>query len=330
MLNHIQQVMNPAWYHGHGKSAPFFEGWYFKLINATEDQRWAIIPGVFHNTDHSQSHAFIQVLDGMNGTATYHRLPYEAFRARTNAFDVQIGNSHFQQDQIALDLSDDQGSIYGELTFGTQTGWPVNWLNSGVMGPLGWLPFLECYHGVLSFDHSIEGTLTINGQEIDFTGGRGYIEKDWGRSFPIAYIWHQTNHFEQPETCLTASLAVVPNLGRPFPGFIVGLWHEGQLFDFTTYNRSTVDHVHVNDETVDWVVYNGNYELRMSATRAAGGLLLGPQRTDMIQRVDETLQATVNVELYELLGRRRSLIFSGQGRNAGLEVVGDTNLLVKK
>ncbi|MEZ4893124.1 MAG: tocopherol cyclase family protein [Saprospiraceae bacterium] len=37
--------------------------------------------------------------------------------------------------------------------------------------------------------------LTINGEELDFTGGKGYMEKDWGRSFPSAYFWMQTNHF---------------------------------------------------------------------------------------------------------------------------------------
>ncbi|MCK7537696.1 MAG: tocopherol cyclase family protein [Marinilabiliales bacterium] len=30
----------------------------------------------------------------------------------------------------------------------------------------------------------------------DFSGGRGYIEKDWGHSFPSAYVWMQSNHFQ--------------------------------------------------------------------------------------------------------------------------------------
>ncbi|WP_243392439.1 MULTISPECIES: tocopherol cyclase family protein [unclassified Mesotoga] len=31
---------------------------------------------------------------------------------------------------------------------------------------------------------------------IDLTGGKGYIEKDWGRSLPDAWIWMQSNNFD--------------------------------------------------------------------------------------------------------------------------------------
>ena len=40
------------------------------------------------------------------------------------------------------------------------------------------------------------GSLEINGAEISFEGGKGYIEKDWGRSMPSDWIWIQSNHFE--------------------------------------------------------------------------------------------------------------------------------------
>ena len=54
----------------------------------------------------------------------------------------------------------------------------------GVMGPFSFVPFMECYHGVVNIDHKISGSLMINNEEIDFTDGYGYIEKDWGKSFP--------------------------------------------------------------------------------------------------------------------------------------------------
>jgi hypothetical protein len=34
----------------------------------------------------------------------------------------------------------------------------------------------------------IDGKLTIADQDHDFSGGRGYIEKDWGQSFPSAWV----------------------------------------------------------------------------------------------------------------------------------------------
>lgn len=54
----------------------------------------------------------------------------------------------------------------------------------GIMGWYAWVPTMECYHGVVSLDHAISGKLMIEDQAHDFNGGRGYIEKDWGKSFP--------------------------------------------------------------------------------------------------------------------------------------------------
>ena len=62
MRQFIHSTLNPAIYHGHTKKAPFFEGWYFKLVSADETRRYAIIPGVSLSGD---AHAFVQVLDGV-------------------------------------------------------------------------------------------------------------------------------------------------------------------------------------------------------------------------------------------------------------------------
>ncbi len=67
MPNFFQKVLHPDWYHGHGKQPPFFEGWYFKLIDATERYRYAVIPGIFLSRDREKHHAFVQVLDGQTG-----------------------------------------------------------------------------------------------------------------------------------------------------------------------------------------------------------------------------------------------------------------------
>jgi hypothetical protein len=34
-------------YHGHGRHSNFFEGWYFKFVDAAEEHVQAVIPGVF-------------------------------------------------------------------------------------------------------------------------------------------------------------------------------------------------------------------------------------------------------------------------------------------
>jgi len=326
MLDFIRTVLHPAWYHGRGRRPPFFEGWYYKVVDKTEQARYAFIPGAFIHQDSAKTHSFVQVLDGTRGLASYHR--FTAFEAQPYAFNVRIADNYFALDHLRLNLDDEHGQVHGELRFEALNPWPVSPASPGVMGWYAWLPIMETYHGVLSLDHRITGQLEINGQTIDFTDGRGYIEKDWGTNFPSGYIWIQTNHFNIPQTSLTASIAVIPNLGRQFAGFIVGLWHGGTLYRFTTYNNSRVSTLRVSDTIVEWTLYNRNHELQILATRAEGGLLKGPLREDMHMRVDETMIANIELRLFHLDGFRKTLIFEGHGRNTALEVVGDLSLLV--
>ena len=127
---------------------------------------------------------------------------------------------------------------------------------------------------------------------------------------------------------MTASFATVPNVGRTFAGFIVGLWHEQQLYQFTTYNMTSIDYVRVSDSDVKWALQNRKYRLEVEATRAEGGLLMGPEREDMHKRVDETLKSRIQARLTERSSKR--VIFEGTGRNAALEVVGDLSMILRE
>ncbi len=318
----LKTTLHPSQYHGHGKKPPFFEGWYFKLVSADEAHRLAVIPGVLLGPN---GHAFVQVLDGIAGTSSYHTFPLDDFWASDDEFQVRIGPNRFEADHISLDLDDAQGKLRGELHFEGITPWPVTLLSPGIMGWYAWVPRMECYHGVVSLDHAIQGALEIDGKAVDFSGGRGYIEKDWGQSFPAAWVWFQSNHFQQPGTSITASIAIIPWLGTAFPGHIVGLWRDKTLYRFATYTGSRVEKLEIADSQVTWVLRDSRHRLEMTAQQAEGGLILGPMHLEMGKRVAETLRANVSVRMSTLKGQ---VLFSGEGRDAGLEVNGDVDRLV--
>jgi tocopherol cyclase len=329
MRRFVRSTLHPERYHGHRKSPPFFEGWYYKIIDADERHKFAVIPGIFKNAAAEKTHAFIQVLDGVAGTSAYHTFPVEAFSAAEDNFDVHIGPNRFRAEGITLNLEGSDLALRGELRFEGRAPWPVTLTAPGIMGWYAWMPFMECYHGVVSLDHTIQGSVTRDGAAMDFGGGRGYIEKDWGVAFPAAWIWTQTNHFAAPGTCLTASVAMIPWIGRAFRGFIIGLWHEGRLYRFATYTNAQIEKLELTDDHVTWVVRDRGHRLEMLASRTAGGLLHGPTRHEMHQRVEETLNATVEVCLSAFEGGTPRRRFQGVGRNAGLEVEGDLPRLLK-
>ena len=315
-------VLNPDRYHGFGAKRPFFEGWYYKLIDATTQHKYAIIPGVFLSED---PHAFIQVLNGTTKEAFYHRYSLKQFWAAEDRFEVHIGANRFTQQSLSLLINQPEQKIEANLQFGGGQPWPVSVASPGIMGWYAWVPTMECYHGVLSFDHTIYGTITIDGTVMDFTNGRGYIEKDWGQSFPSAWIWLQTNHFEEsPGTCLTASIAMIPWQFTRFRGFIVGLWHEDMLYRFATYTGAKTELLAVEGNQIHWILdgktAGAKHRLEIRASRGREGILAGPSRVDMGVRVAESLTATATVRLSRVEAGREVLVFAGNGRFAGLEV----------
>jgi hypothetical protein len=318
-------ILHPNRYHGFSAKPPYFEGWYYKLVSQDEHTRFAIIPGVYLAPDPASSHSFVQVFDSNADQVRYHRYPFEAFQAARDAFKIQVGPNSFSKSSITLAIDDETGSLGGELEFRGLTPWPVRFTSPGAMGWFAWVPMMECYHGVVSMDHIIQGVLTFDGQVLDFNGGRGYIEKDWGKQFPSAWIWGQSNHFGEPGISLMVSVAVIPWLGRSFSGFIIGFLHEGVIHRFATYNRSRIESLSVSDKQVNLICRNRTHRLHIRAIRVEGGLLHAPTTVEMDRRIIETLNAQFEVRLEDLEGQ---VIFEGTGQHAGLETVGDLDELI--
>ena len=273
-----------------------------------------------------ECHAFVQVMDGKACQAHYHRFAADDFRPASRRFEVQVGNSMFSGEKISLDLP----GITGEIRFQNPSPWPKMLGAPGIMGWYSFVPFMECFHGIVSLHHTLEGNLLMtkstNNQitDIDFSGGKGYIEKDWGRSFPRVYVWMQTNHFDTHDrVSLMASVAHIPWLGSYFIGFISGFWLDGRLFRFATYTGAR-KFLRISDNQVELIFKNPKTELRLLAKQAPGTALKSPISGEMTGKIQESLQAEIQVELLEN-GRR---IFEGTGRNAGLEVAGEVDLLV--
>ena len=317
----LSALFNPEQFQGSGKSRRYFEGWYFKVVNASESEAFAIIPGIAID-ESGQKQAFIQVLDGKRQTAIYHKFDFDNFHSKKNEFNIRIGNNTFTQKQIELDLP----GISGRLEFSSFVPWPKPWYSPGIMGPYAFVPFLECYHGIVSMDHVINGQLKVSDHSANFTGGRGYTEKDWGRSFPSAYVWMQSNHFSQPGISVKASVAKIPWLGSSFVGFIAGIWLHNRLIRFTTYNGSSLKKLQIDPLRVELILENRHYILSILACREAATSLTSPIQGMMDGRIEESMTSTLDVVLTDR--KTGKIILRDRGRNTGLEVAGVINQIL--
>jgi len=323
MLQKINSIFHPEQFQGWNRKSNYFEGWYFKIVSEDESKAFAIIPGIAIDAQ-GKRQPFIQVLDGKKRTAQYHKFESESFIPATDRFEVTIGNNHFSEHKLSLNLPE----LKGELQFSGNVPWPNPWYSPGIMGPYSFFPFMECYHGIVSMDHSVSGQLEVNGEILNFNRGRGYIEKDWGKSFPSAYIWLQTNHFSQSGISLKVSVAKIPYLAYSFVGFITGVWLGDRLIQFTTYNQSVLRKSLIDAEKVELVIQNKNFTLEIRTLREPSTALASPILGLMDGRIEESMNARIEVCLTDR--KSGKAILNDVGRNAGLEVAGKIEEIIFK
>jgi len=313
----LNKVWHPAYYQDGRASRGYFEGWYFKLVDAQRAHPLAIIPGVSIEPT-GRRHAFVQIMFG-DGRSHWFDLPWESFAYARDRFELTFGGNRFTEREIVLDLQDADVTVRGSFALGEPTPWPVRPLSPGIMGPFRFVPLMECYHGVLSLDHAVSGAVEIDGQRLEFDGGRGYTEKDWGRSFPSAWVWAQSNDFSAPGVSLTASIARIPWIGSSFVGAIAGLLVDGRLYRFATYTGAKLVSLAHPPGGVDFVLQDRTHRLEVSASGAVPGTLRSPVLGRMIGRVEESLCGEVRVRLTERAGG--AVVFEGLGRASGIELM---------
>lgn len=315
----INKTLNPDIFQGKYKRSSYFEGWYYKLINKTQASAFAVIPGISYGKNGEDSHAFIQVIDAISNKTYYFRFETDDFKASEKSFEIQIGDSLFNAHSINLRLENSEIAIYGHLEFENCIAFPKSFLNPGIMGPFSFLPFMECYHGILNIHHDIKGSLYINSTEIDFSGGYGYLEKDWGKSFPKSWVWLQCNHFKGSKLSVMFSAARIPILNNAFVGFISFIKVGDRLYRFATYTGAKLTELRRYDDLLAIEVKDSSYTLKIKAKNFEGGILKAPQNGKMSRQIIESISANIELELWQ----GNSLIIKDSGFNCGLEIEGE-------
>lgn len=314
----LRKLFHPEIFQGGYKRRNYFEGWYYKLIDRGMENVLVVIPGVAFGEGKADSHAFIQVMETRHCKVKYLRYDISSFKYDENRFELEIAGNYFSDKEIRLDIQTEAASLQGQLSFQNIVTYPRSLLRPGIMGPYSFVPFMECYHGIVNIHHEVCGQLAISGSPVDFTGGYGYIEKDWGRSFPEAWIWLQSNHFDTADVSLMFSTAKIPWLGRYFTGFISFLRIKDAMYTFATYTRAEIVQLSYSGNELKVMMRDRRFTLEIDAKHSTGGTLKAPKNGLMEREILESISAVVRVKLTDRKGR---IVFEGQGTNTGMEIV---------
>lgn len=324
----MKRIRNPMPYQGRRKKRKYFEGWYFKQATTDGKATISVIPGI--SKDERDPHCFIQVIACIDPETNpkeavqteYFRFSQEDFVCQDEPFSIRIGENQFSEHGMTLRLTGRDVKVYGTVSFGPFQGIETSRIHPDIMGYFAYLPKMECYHGVISMKHSLNGGLTFNGNDISFQEGIGYIEKDWGSSFPSSYLWLQSNHFDEGSASIMCTVAKIPFLGGSFQGFICNLHLDGNEYRFASYNRSKLDLKEFTSENARMVFHRKQLVLYVDARMEEGALLQAPHEGAMTHKIKEGLFGTINIILKTKTGET---IFSGIGRQCGIELMVEVN-----
>lgn len=317
----MNKIFNPEIYQGDKKTDRYFEGWYFKLVSNNQNQNIALIPGISLNKD--DKHAFIQVFITTNNNGAldlkthYSRFNVRDFKYASKKFEVTIGDNFFSAHTVKLNIDQEGLVLKGQILLSKLNPIRKKLSSPSIMGFFSYIPFLETYHGVISMSHELRGSFSYQGKEVDLSGGKGYLEKDWGTSFPRSYVWVQSNHFTNQNASFMFSAAEIPFLGFYFNGLIANLQFEGKEYRFATYNLSSIKEEKIDDNKVRYVLKRFNYRLEMEASIKQVKELPSPKDGKMNHTIKEGLMGEVHLKLFY----KNKVIFEDLGLNAGVEIM---------
>lgn len=238
----------------------YFKGWYFKCC--TGDKTIAFIPALHNET------ASLQII---TDDAVF-QIPFDSLTYCEKPLAVRIGDCLFSQKGIRLNIP----SIRGTLRFTD-----LSPLRYDIMGPFQFVPFMQCRHRVYSMRHRIEGKITVNGQLYNFVNGWGYMEGDFGHSFPRQYIWTQCC-FEGGSLML--SVADIPLFGFHFTGVIGVLLLQGQEYRIATYLGARLKQIKNQTVTVE----QGRYRFSAKLIERRAQPLRAPSMGEMTRTIRES------------------------------------------
>jgi len=300
----------------------YFEGWYYKFTT-TGNRSYAVIPGISISKEGSK--AFIQTIDGENGKSTFTPFSMEEVQIKSNPFGITIGKNTFSLEKVELM---DRVPAKGTVNIINPRYYKPTLSRPGIMGWYRYLPFMECYHGVVSTNHAIEGSLTLENMVIDFSQVKGYIEKDWGTSFPSSYIWMQSNCFPQRDKSFMLSVAKIPWMGSSFRGFLGFLDIGSKIITFATYTGAKVKIDKLDPKILEITITGKGLGLtnalktgefiKIKAHRGTTGILIAPNSGSMERRISESIDAQIEITY----SQGDTILYQGKTLSSGLELVG--------
>lgn len=265
------------------KKRNYFEGWYFRHGG---EMPFSFIAGVTKSRD---AHGFVQYID--ENTSHYFRFPLSEFSFSRQDMTIRLGKNSFSLKGIYADLGNENDKIKCVIKYDSITAFEKSLYAPSVMGPFSYIP-MPCSHAVASLRHNAAGILETAGK-TSAVNAFGYIEKDFGKSFPRNYFWM---HAADYSTSIMFATAWPLIFG--IRGFLCVISHAGKQYNLSLYTGAKLT-VHIlSREKAAVTIEKGKNKFSFNALSRNGKKLAAPARGGkMSHTVCEDLSADCTLYL---------------------------------
>ena len=185
------------------------------------------------------------------------------------------------------------------------------------MGYAYYVPTLPCFHSVMNVSHHVTGEIQTPRQQYLLEHELGYMEKNWGTSFPKRYCWLQAVDPFDSQTSLLFSQAEIDWIGRTFLRHVGHLRFDGKHIDLRELRKCTISNS-ILDETNHCIQLSGNnIKLDIHISFQEKVIFKGPANGNMSRDITHHTDALIHVKLYQH-GLRKEFKLIGNYENLGL------------
>lgn len=215
----------------------YFEDWYIKLLDAKHQTMMRF--SIRLDRIGEKNKGMLQILCDMGESREEIQIPIE--HGISNKEELKVADNTFSEKSISLNIEENKFKLKGQLEIGEIVDLKQSFLKPGLMGYYKYLPLMEFYQEVFALQGRITGTLQLNGEEIDLSGGQYYIQKQWGSKFPNVWLWAQGNGFEKKkDLAVSVGIARLKVLFNYYTAFAIPVYYNGELEVFSNYNGGQI------------------------------------------------------------------------------------------
>jgi hypothetical protein len=279
----------------------YFEGWFQKVYSKEHNASFILIYG--YATQNSDDHfGFLQVLIP-NQEPEIAYFPKNEVSCDIEQHIFRMGKNLMTTELIRIDIN----GLRIDLNFKNSQ---LSRTFKNSMGYAYFIPNLPCYHSVLTTAQNVSGEIQHNGVYYTLNNAMGYLEKNWGTTFPESYFWIHAVDPNNPARSLLFSKAKIVWLGKTYIKHVGYLCLDGQQIELRELKNFSVSNSNVSPENQIIQMRSASAQIDLSLDYGREVVFHGPKDgalSRLIQhKTDVKIEVLLNYEnrkhKYQMVG----------------------------